>query len=338
MNKVTTYILSVMVLGAMISCTKDPDIPSGLKSLQRVGGWEDATPSTLYSPPYIFGARSNATVAVWGDCAFILGGGDLNDGNNQICWKYVMTGATVDYTSTILPLSVSGAISFAVNGRLYYGLGVNNSGMQRSIYYTSINGNELGSWTPLNTSSLFPGTGRNGAVAFVINNKAYVGLGNSGSTYPQDLYEFTPETMKWKRMADIPSSGRQDAAVFVLGGKAYICCGYNDYYLNETWQFDPAKNTWVQVANLPGIGRDDAVAFAFEKRGYVGTGWNNVHGIQQDFWEYNPVSNKWIASAGLNGPTGARYGAIAWAKDNVAYVATGNNQIDLSDFWRSTLK
>jgi hypothetical protein len=46
-------------------------------------------------------------------------------------------------------------------------------------------------WRP---KAEFPGQERRGAVSFVINGKGYVGLGNNGSTYFSDFWEYNPIT------------------------------------------------------------------------------------------------------------------------------------------------
>lgn len=334
MEKIKQFVFLGLAMICIGSCSEeDPEIPAGLSSMQRLGGWEQTT----QEPPLNFQPVSNATVGLMGSNAYIMGAGDLNNPFVHQCWYYNVEELDLEYVSQ-MPVTVSGGVGFALQGRLYYGLGVSTGGMQNNFYWATPSGPDINNWNSLAFPSIFPGGGRSGAISFVINNKAYVGLGNSGNDYLSDLYEFNPTTMKWKQVASIPAGGRQDACVFVLQGKAYVCCGYNGYYLKEAWQYDPAVNKWMQVANLPGVGRDDAVAFAFEKRGYVGTGWNNQKGVLADFWEYNPVNNTWVASANLFYDGKGRYGAVAWATADKAFVATGNNESDLKDFWKSTLK
>jgi N-acetylneuraminic acid mutarotase len=319
------YFVLTLIIAGLVSCEKDPEIPEGLKSLNRLGGWQKITPQTSTDNRFFFEGRSNSAVAVWGNSAYILGSGDINNfSTNGSCWKYDMNTNVLSYSS-YLPDVMLGAVAFAINGQLFYGLG-----RRKDLYYSSVS-EDFSFWSTLTT---FPGVERMGAVSFVQNNKAYVGLGFDGINYLRDFYEFDPVTFKWKKMADLPGSGRQDACVFMLDGNAYVGTGYNGSYLKDVWKYNVASNTWLKVADLPGVGRDDAVAFTFDKHGYIGTGWG-IAGVQKDFWEYNPALNTWVASSGF--ATG-RYGAVAWAAGNTAYMALGNNSVDLNDFWKSTIK
>ncbi|MES2559215.1 MAG: kelch repeat-containing protein [Bacteroidota bacterium] len=341
MRESKIYTLLFLVVAGFTSCTKDPDIPEGLKSLEKLGGWVITSPIINADLPFQldFDGRSNATVAMIGNSAYILGSSAVNNSTiNQSCWKYDMDANTLDYIAGI-PEAFGGAIAFGLEGKIYYGTGFNGSGeLSNKIHYTTHLGGTSTGWNVLSGTSVFSGAARSGAVSFVIDNRAYVGLGNSASGYLKDFYSFNPSTQKWTKIADMPGAGRQDACAFVLNGKAYVGTGYNGTYLNDMWQYDPVTNVWTRIADLPGVGRDDAVAFAFDKRGYVGTGWNQntPNRIMGDFWEYNPLSNVWMASVVFNG---ARYGAIAWTLGNTAYVGCGNdNATDLNDIWKSTVK
>lgn len=334
-------ILLFLVVAGYTSCTKDPDIPEGLKSLEKLGGWVITNPRINAEFPFslIFDARSNAAVATIGTSAYIMGSADLNNATTNVsCWKYNTASNKLDYI-TNLPEALTGAVAFAVEGKVYYGMGINGTGsLSKTLYYAIPSGETLSNWFNMPLNAVFSGAERTGAVSFVIGSKAYVGLGNSAGGYLKDFYMFNPATTKWTKIADLPGAGRQDACAFVLNGKAFVGTGYNGSYLSDMWQYDPATNAWTRIADLPAAGRDDAVAFAFDKRGYVGTGWNqNVPSrILEDFWEYNPQSNGWTASVVFNG---ARYGAIAWTSGNTAYVGCGNdNATDLNDIWKSTVK
>lgn len=320
------YFILILLVAGVTSCEKDPAIPEGLKSLERLGGWEKITPQTSAANPFLFQGRSNACAAVWGNVAYILGSSDINNTSTSMtCWKYEMSSNTLSFSST-LPTILNGGVAFAVNGQLFYGLG-----LSKELYYATVS-DDFESWS--SAPPIFPGVPRTGAVSFTHNNKAYVGMGFDGTNYLSDLYQFDPTTFLWKKMAELPGSGRQDACVFMLDGNAYVGTGYNGSYLKDFWRYNPETNTWSKMADLPASGRDDAVAFAFNKRAYVGTGWN-VNGIQRDFWEYNPQTNTWTTSASFQN---SRYGAVAWTLGNTAYVGLGNNGADLKDFWKSTTK
>ncbi|TND08985.1 MAG: Kelch repeat type 1-containing protein [Bacteroidetes bacterium] len=92
---------------------------------------------------------------------------------------------------------------------------------------------------------------------------------------------------------------------------------------------------WVQKAQLPAPARHRASACAVGGRGYLGLGHVNATGqiVYQDWWEYDPGTNTWTQKANYGG--GQRFGAVAFAIGNYAYVGTGDDGNSLhADFWR----
>ena len=107
---------------------------------------------------------------------------------------------------------------------------------------------------------------RSDAVVFVINDKAYYGLGedaNDGSEL-NDFYEFDPSKISspegpWTRLADlniavdgncsnILNRGRKEAVAFALNGKGYVLTGLegtSSSFLNDVWEFDPDTKEWT---------------------------------------------------------------------------------------------
>lgn len=166
-------------------------------------------------------------------------------------------------------------------------------------------------------------SGRNGAVAFALNGKGYVGLGYTGSNYLKDFWEFDPNgtpnaedypslpedikakfgsltTGSWKKIADYPGDSCRYAVAFVLTKKdgttkAYVGTGedYDNNYLKDFYCFDGEK--W---ADAPSIGANRAQASAFTYKandgieyGYVvgGTDGTGVYFFQR----FNPETNAW---------------------------------------------
>lgn len=140
----------------------------------------------------------------------------------------------------------------------------------------------MGNWVNLYT--YFPGSPRGGAVCFVIDNKAYVGLGaNTRNTEDRerflDFFYATPNTggdgngtLKWSAEGDVASmpkvnasgqnTARNGAVAFALNGKGYVGTGYNGRtYLKDFWEYDPEANSWTQIADYPGDTCRYAVSF-----------------------------------------------------------------------------
>lgn len=317
-------IFLVLITIAFGSCKDDLIQPEVLSNMDRVSAWRGQS-YFISGSSAVFEPRSNSVVASNDSLVFIIGSGLMGDQTSYEMWQYFPRESKMKPTYRNVPESVVGAIGFMLKGECYYGLGYAASGFRNSIYV-----NRFGNWSGIAT---FPGNARSGSVSFVINNKAYVGLGSSGTFY-QDLYEYNPITQSWRKMTNFPGVGRSDACAFVLNGKAYVGTGYDgSHYLNDFYEFNPTTNQWIQIDNLPGVERDDAVAFAFEKRGYVGTGWNNIVGVLSDMYEFNAQTGSWREAPKFSN-TG-RLAAVAFTYNGKAYVGTGNNAVDLKDFWVS---
>src|ERR1700733_701431 len=71
------------------------------------------------------------------------------------------------------------------------------------------------------------GMARNGAVAFSIGTKGYVGTGDDGSTSAasKDFWEWDQATNTWSQKANAGSGIRHGAVGFSIGTKGYIGVG-----------------------------------------------------------------------------------------------------------------
>lgn len=80
---------------------------------------------------------------------------------------------------------------------------------------------------------------RSNAVAFVMNNKAYVTTG-SKSGLAADCWEYDPITDLWDKKRDFEGVARTGAAAFTLGGKGYVLSGRtSSLLLDNMFVFDP---------------------------------------------------------------------------------------------------
>ncbi|MEG2339861.1 MAG: hypothetical protein RSA53_03610 [Odoribacter sp.] len=178
----------------------------------------------------------------------------------------------------------TGAVTFTLNKVVYVGLGRNNDVEEQDKNLKDFWKFENNAWTPV---ASFPGAGRYGAVAFVVNvggkEMAYVGTGyreyQGNETYYDDFYTFdgttwstTPVT-KLPKPADRVDGGRRDAVAFSLNGKGYIGTGMTSgaQVLNDFYSFDPTKaegSQWT-VSGFNGDPRSGAVAFVVKGKAVV---------------------------------------------------------------------
>ncbi|MBK9488622.1 MAG: galactose oxidase [Haliscomenobacter sp.] len=194
------------------------------------------------------------------------------------------------------------AVSFTIDNITYVGLGFDEDGERLSDFWAY--NPELGYWDNLgrlstDSNARFPGSGRNGAVAFALNGKGYVGLGDNDQDYQADFYEYNPGTRSWRKLADFPGGARRGAVAFVIGDKAYVGTGYNDNYLVDFWSYNATSDTWEPVRDFGGSKREAATAVVFNGKAYVGFGNNN--GIaQKNLYVFDPQQNSWTEIESLD--------------------------------------
>ncbi|MBL7736735.1 MAG: hypothetical protein JNL51_14855 [Chitinophagaceae bacterium] len=95
------------------------------------------------------------------------------------------TDSDLDYDDDYTTITRSNAVAFSLNGKGYITTGINISYRSNTWEYdpaTDLWAQRTG----------FEGTDREGAVAFVINNRAFVGLGNSSNLRFDNFWEFIP--------------------------------------------------------------------------------------------------------------------------------------------------
>lgn len=190
----------------------------------------------------------------------------------------------------------------------------------------------LGDWVRI---GYIKGQPRGGAVSFVIDNKAFVGLGYNGKTYFSDFNYYDGGTGLWQNAAPFPGQPRERAVAFVLNNKAYVGLGYNrdltTRELKDFYEYDPNTDTWTKIADFASTARYNAVAFSIGSKGYVGTGYDGTY-FCNDLWEYNPGDNEWEEVASF--PGGKREDAIAVVIDSKAYFICGRNNGSFSaELW-----
>jgi N-acetylneuraminic acid mutarotase len=249
--------------------------------------------------------------------------------NAKTTWEYDQ--ATDKWTSKSKLVSSTDkdqSFTFAINGKGYVGCGGGVIETQDFWIYDPT----LDQWTQ---KTDFPGGKRYGAVAGVVNGKAYVisGYSYNGSSgnYMQDVWQYDPTTDQWTQKANMPAAGRTDGASFAIGDKIYFGSGYNptqlNVILNDFWEYTPATDTWVQKKDFVGTPRYTSVSFAIGSKGYMGTGFqSNQPNALSDFWEYNPSSDSWTQKA-IVGKT-PRYDAAGFAIGNTAYIGDGADTYD----------
>jgi N-acetylneuraminic acid mutarotase len=226
-----------------------------------------------------------------------------------------------------------GAMSFTLNNKIYVG-----GGYLGSVSLTQWWGNDLNMYDPATntwtTKNKLPGTvtSRTAGVAFVINGKAYLGLGadsflsfTGGQKNLSDLWEYNPSGDSWTKKADFPETGVTDAAVFVADGKAYVVGGSTSSsgsgsYSSKTWEYNPTTNKWTEKASYPDGVISGAFGFGLNNKGYVAGG-RTASAYTLKTYEYTPSANSWAPKKDY--PDTARSGGITFVAGGLAYCGLG---------------
>lgn len=239
-----------------------------------------------------------------------------------------------------------GAVCFVIDNVAYVGTGANTAlstarERYRDFYTCKPDENGLGLvWsaregeTTASQSTIAPmpmeAPSRNGAVAFSINGKGYVGTGYDGENYLKDFWEYDPKANSWTKIADFPGVARRNAVAFVIDNVAYVGTGedYEDVKLGDFYKFD--GTSWTPS---PGIGypRAEACAFVHDGLGYV-IGGNNSGAVDW-FQCFDPKTNSWKELRRMANRTKqqfdddyqglACYGAVAFTLGDKGYITTG---------------
>lgn len=208
------------------------------------------------------------------------GANTLND-----FWKY---NPTTNSWSSIAPFPGSFgaglyfATGFAIDSKGYVcggKRGPNNYTNELWEYKPSLN-----QWTQLPS---FPGGVRYQLTSFVIDYRAYVGLGADQDMYRDDIWAFDATTNQWTSVSPLPASERGSAMTFTIGQRGYVCMGTNGGYLDDLWEYNPFNDSWSSRATYGGTRRKGGVGFSLNGLGYVGTGKGNS-GKKSSFHEYHP--------------------------------------------------
>jgi N-acetylneuraminic acid mutarotase len=181
------------------------------------------------------------------------------------------------------------AVAFTIGDKAYVGTGYDGNYRQDFWQYDAVNDN----WIQV---ADFTGTKREGATAFVVNGKGYVGFGVNNGTPLKNIYEFDPTTLSWTKktaIGDIDDvKARSNAPAFVIGNKAYICMGLSgSAFQDDMWEYDPAADTWTRLSAISkncGFNRAYTLAFSYNNVGYLTTGLSGS-GRLDDFWSFSPT-------------------------------------------------
>ncbi len=191
------------------------------------------------------------------------------------------------------------AVAFAIGDYGYVGTG-DVGAVDGDFYKFNPSDFEAGRnfWTPVNSI----GIGRKEAVAVVIGDNAYVGLGiDKDGKVLNDLYVYSPSGDRWRTQSSLPDFAQARYGAFAFGiwkdyadnnfqqhGELYIGGGIaaDSSYLEDCWMFIPEENQWYQRASYPKgiIANASAFSLLYQRKqesfptmkGFVVAGYNGT--------------------------------------------------------------
>jgi N-acetylneuraminic acid mutarotase len=188
-------------------------------------------------------------------------------------------------------------------------------------------------WT---MKSSFGGAARANAVAFTVNGKGYMGMGNNTTEQLFDFWEYDLEMDSWTQKADFPSG--TSVTNFSVATPTWAILGLEG--TQETWAYDFDGNAWIQKADFPGVPRYMGFCFQLLENIYFGGGviLDPDRSYPLDVWEYDPQDDVWTRKADF--PSAGREHAASFNIGNYGFVGMGfsrdesDNPTYHFDFWR----
>ncbi len=238
--------------------------------------WEPSSDFSYYQgSQYLFSYQSKVYFGMsYSNDAYINNLFSIDVTNGQVSPRASFPGVAIGHPITF----VIGDKGYIVSGETLSGTTLN----QFWEYNFSTN-----QWTNKGNSPLGK---RADASAFVVNNKAYMGLGyeigSSGTKlYKNDWVQYDPATNSFVSMASFPAFRRADADGFVINSSVYVGCGLNatDNF-NDFWKYSTSSNTWTQQPNYPGT----ITPYSYSMSGFtVGSYGYIVKGDIKEFWRFS---------------------------------------------------
>lgn len=182
-------------------------------------------------------------------------------------------------------------------------------------------------WQPLTD---LPADGRDGAFAFVIGQKAYVGAG----ILSKDLWELDLVSEQWTAKHTVASGrSRCFATAFTWNGKGYLIGGDSAFgkSMDEVWRYDPALDSWTQLGAFPGGARVGMFVWVIGDRVFAGGGTSTFGGsgfgtVYDDMYEYLPASDTWVQLSTVLPVPLAFASAVASGSKGYLFFGIDNNQ------------
>lgn len=268
-----------------------------------------------------------------GTCSFTLNGYGYSIGgalaNTQISnevWQFDPSNESWTLLPTPFPVTIFGATAFVIGDTAYVCNGwMASNGNANSVLYKYDAVNEV--W---DTAAYYPGTPAYTTMSFVLNGKAYVGVGYN--PYTNEVWQYDPDSALFTQKADLPSPLRQNATAFVVNNRAFAGLGATnggayDYF----YEYIDSTDSWDSAFAFPGGVRYAASCLVINDKAYIGCG-SDLALYYNDFWEFDPLTMNWTQMPDYGG--NIRHEACDFVINNIGYVGLGRSSVYENDFWK----
>jgi N-acetylneuraminic acid mutarotase len=252
-------------------------------------------------------ARVGATTFVIGNYAYVITGGEINQGYDLVteCWQYNSITDTWIQKNDFPGISRYGAVGFAIGNKGYLGTGYDTlPALTPALKDFWEYDTTTDTWTQKNN---FGGIARYGASGFAVRGKGYVCFGqdsgNNNFRSANDMWEYDTGTDLWTQKSNNPIDSFGFASGFVIGNSIYVGTGQqlpNDKLFDEFWQYNTTTDTWTQQASYPGPSIGGGSAFAIADTGYMGLGVDSASKFFNNWNRFEVDSTTGTGSIKLN--------------------------------------
>jgi N-acetylneuraminic acid mutarotase len=224
-------------------------IATGYDGLNRLNDtWEYSQASNTWTQKANFGGSARYDAVAFGinSKGYVTTGFD--GGYTKDMWEFdpaAGTNGTWTQRVSLGGSKRSGAVAFVYNNKGYVVTGINN-GQTVSDFW--VFDPSTTSWTQLrdianiSTDTYdddYTDIVRSQAVAFIIGTKAYLAVGENGTSVKKTWeYDFASDL--WARKTTYERAERSGAVAFTVKGRGFVACGKNStYYLDDIDEFLP---------------------------------------------------------------------------------------------------
>ena len=227
-----------------------------------------------------------------GKSRFLFGSDSLGGYSHEFHEYNHVTSSWVRKNDILFPWR-SGAVAVHCNGKLYTGIGCDETTLPNWTYYHDFWKYDEGTdtWTQ---KADFPGGGREYPVCEVVGNKIYITLGDSldpvhGYTMNhRDVWEYETALDSWTRRSDLPVAGlRVNFVSWELNGSLYMPI-QGTGPASVLWTYDTQLDVWTMIGSLDTTVVDGNNCFSGMVQGRAilfscsPANWHNVTVYEQD--------------------------------------------------------